>query len=59
MVERIRFIKSPDGQIMDLSSVPEEMRELKGFRLRMDEAPHNAEEIWGKDPYDVHLEIDY
>jgi hypothetical protein len=59
MVERIRFIKSPDGQIMDLSSVPEEMRELKGFRLRMDEAPHNAEEIWGKDPYDVRLEIDY
>lgn len=59
MVERIRFIKSPDGQITDLSRVPEEMRELKGFRLRMDEAPHNAEEIWGKDAYDLRLEIDY
>ena len=59
MVERIRFIKSPDGQIMDLSSVPEDMRELKGFRLRTDEAPHNAEEIWGKDAYDIRLEIDF
>ncbi|MDD4820538.1 MAG: OstA-like protein [Flavobacteriales bacterium] len=54
-VERIRFFKSPTGEILPLEEVRDEAKFLKGYILREDERPHSAEEIWGKDVENVHL----